>query len=269
MFYRVVFALILLFWLAMNALLLRSEFGAHHDLGSTVPIEMVWQRILAAPDDSALEISVDGKKIGYCRWKPTTTESSNPLPKGVDEAEPEGMVRHLFGYKLDFDGSLFLESQGKRLRFSFHGEFATNNVWKAFRLEGSLRPLTWRLEGVAADANLVLAIDTGEAKQQHQFTFEDLRHPEKVLREFGLALPMGMLPTMIPFRDPTQLTLGLQWEARQDWLTIGHSKLRVYRVQARLLGQYQVVAMISRIGEVLRLELPNGIVLLNDALINF
>ena len=62
--------------------------------------------------------------------------------------------------------------------------------------------------------------------------------------------------------------LDLQWTARKDWLEIGRSKVGVYRLQARLLDQYQAVVIVSRVGEILRVELPNGVRLVNDALTN-
>ena len=68
MFNRLYFPLITLFWIVMNVLLWRAEFGGGREFGSAVSTEVVWQKILTAPDDSTLEISLNGKKIGYCRW---------------------------------------------------------------------------------------------------------------------------------------------------------------------------------------------------------
>jgi hypothetical protein len=42
--------------------------------------------------------------------------------------------------------------------------------------------------------------------------------------------------------------------------------VRVYRLQARLLDRYQIVVVVSRVGEILRVELPNGLLLVNEAL---
>ena len=60
----------------------------------------------------------------------------------------------------------------------------------------------------------------------------------------------------------------MQWVARNDWLKIGHAQVRVYRLQARLLDRYQIVVLVSRVGEILRVELPNGLLLVNEALSN-
>ena len=76
MFNRVYFPLIALFWIVMNTLLWRAEFGGGREFGSAVSPEVVWQKILTAPDDSTLEISLKEKKIGYCRWSANAGEAT-------------------------------------------------------------------------------------------------------------------------------------------------------------------------------------------------
>ena len=45
--------------------------------------------------------------------------------------------------------------------------------------------------------------------------------------------------------------------------------MRAYRLQARLLDRYQARIFVSRVGEILRVDLPDEVVLLNDQLANF
>ena len=40
------------FWLAMNYLLWQSQYGGHSLFGSALPAEVVWDKILNAPDNS-------------------------------------------------------------------------------------------------------------------------------------------------------------------------------------------------------------------------
>ncbi len=42
--------------------------------------------------------------------------------------------------------------------------------------------------------------------------------------------------------------------------------MRVYRLEARLLGRFRAVILVSLEGEILRVELPDDIVLTNDVL---
>ena len=90
----------------------------------------------------------------------------------------------------------------------------------------------------------------------------------------GLGLPpatawLATLAQGFKLPDPTTLALGLAWEARSDWFKLGHSRLRVYRVEARLLDKYRATVVLSRVGEILRVELPDDLVLVNEALANF
>ena len=64
------------------------------------------------------------------------------------------------------------------------------------------------------------------------------------------------------------MTLGLKWEARNDRLTIGSNPVRVYRLEARLFDRYRAILFVSPVGEILRVELPDDILLTNDALSN-
>ncbi len=61
---RIAFLCVTLFWVAMNLLLWRSEFGSRDALGTPVPVELVWRKVLTAPDHSALQIRRDGTTIG-------------------------------------------------------------------------------------------------------------------------------------------------------------------------------------------------------------
>ena len=127
---RFVFPIITMFWVCMNVLLWRSEFGGVTEFGSSIPVKVVWEKILTAPDDSTLEIMQRGRKAGYCRWRPNVGEELSTGKVGTGDYELEGMVKQLSGYRIDVEGSLILEKDSGRLRFNLSGVFATNRVWK-------------------------------------------------------------------------------------------------------------------------------------------
>ncbi len=260
------FYLITAFWVLMNVLLWRSEFAGASRLGNTVPVEVVWQKILSAPDDSALEILMHGKKMGFCRWIPNVGEEAATGKVSTDELE--GMVKHLSGYNLNVEGNFLLAENRGRFRFEFKGQFETNQSWKELILKTILRPSVWEFHARAAEQTLELKESDGDSQWQHTFAIADLQNPRKVLDELGLAGIGGMLAPLGFSEGAGNFALGLKWTAQHDFLKIGHSEVRVYRVQARLLDRYQIIAWISLVGEVMRVELPNEIVLLNDALVN-
>ncbi|HYG35772.1 MAG TPA: hypothetical protein VEC99_13360, partial [Clostridia bacterium] len=79
-----------LFWVTMNVLLWRAEYGNHATTGSAIPAHVVWEKILTAPDSSSLTILHNGKKIGFCHWLTSIGEDLSKMKP--DDAAPEGMV---------------------------------------------------------------------------------------------------------------------------------------------------------------------------------
>ena len=56
-------------------------------------------------------------------------------------------------------------------------------------------------------------------------------------------------------------------ETRSDWLSVGRSRLKVHRLTARLPGQLEATAFISRAGEILKVQLPDRLLLVNEAIL--
>ena len=99
--------------------------------------------------------------------------------------------------------------------------------------------------------------------------FSDLRNPEKLLRQFGGPVMTELLKAggfPLGSTHKTDLTLGLQWEARHDWMKLGQTRMRVYRLQARLFDRFDAVVLVSHVGEILRIELPDQVEFKNEAL---
>jgi hypothetical protein len=266
------FLLILAFWLVMNFLLWRSEFRAAGELGAAVPVAVVWERMLTAPDDSSLEVVKEGRKVGHLRWQPNVGEELRTGKVAREDQQPEGMVTELTGYTIDLEGNLLIDESSPRLRLDAHVEFGANHRWKEFVTRGHIRPMELELTSVAADQTVQFSFDSGGEKWKRHFSFSELRNPANLLTELGGPVQGLLLKQLLPtslLSANSNWAVGLEWEARQDWLKLGHSRIRVYRLHARLLDKFQIVVLVSRVGEILRVELPNDVVLVNDGLINF
>ena len=268
MFNRLYFPLVTLFWIVMNVLLWRAEFGGGREFGSAVSTEVVWQKILTAPDDSTLEISLNGKKIGYCRWGANAGEELASGRISREDYLPEGMVKRLSHYTIDLEGNILPAPPAPRVRFNLHLVFATNHAWRELSLRVATRPSVWIIHTAAADETLDLRHEDETGKWTRTFTYQELRDPGQLVQELAGPLPWALPGAVVGLEQPKNLSLGLKWEARNDWLKIGHSQARVYRLQAPLLDRYQVVVIVSRVGEIMRVELPNGLLLVNEALTN-
>ncbi len=267
MFLRIALLLITLFWITMNVLLWRAEFTGANEMGAAVPVATVWQKILTAPDDSSLGIQQGDRRIGFCRWSANVGQELTTGKISTEELQPEGQVQRLNSYTVDLEGNVTVGEECTRVRFNPHLQFSTNHVWQEFVLRAAARPNVWELRAVAAEEKLTLKIEDDDGKWERTHKFADLSNPQILLRDFGAPAWLGLLggqSMMAP--NAKALALGLKWEAHHDWLKIGHSPVRVYRLQARLLDRYQATVMVSRVGEILRVELPENILLFNEAL---
>jgi len=264
--YRILALFVTAFFLVMNGLLCWTEFFGRSRFGSPVPAEVVWEKVLTSPDISLLEIRQHGTAIGRATWVATVGEHGQPALPG--DPGPEGMIKRVGSYNLDLDGTVFPQ-ESTRLRFALTLKLDTNQHWQEFSFKVGFKPYQWELAASAGTERLHLIIEDEEGRRELTYTFAELREPEKLLRSLGVpALPLmlGGLGFSGPSSGAGSPGLALAWEARNDWLRIGHNQARVYRLEARLLDRYKAVLFVSRVGEILRLELPGEIVLANDPL---
>jgi hypothetical protein len=267
------FALITLFWVTMNGLLWRAEFGGK-DTGAEMPVSLIWEKILTSPDDSGLAVNVAGDRVGYVRWQPNIGDEI-ATGKVADENELEGRIKKLTGYTIRAEGNFILPDGAWRIRFELDAKFAANNEWREWTVKGLQRPNVWTISANKKDQTIELGLGEGAAAMKQKFRFSDFKNPGKLMDDMGVtaALPMAgvILPNLTTAAGSTNapgLSLGLKWEGKQDWLQMGNSRVKVYQLRAQVLEKYEVVVIVSRVGEILRVKLPGEMTLVNEALIN-
>ncbi len=270
MLHRLLFAAIVLFWLIMNALLWRAEFGQRGDR-SSIPAERVWQKILTAPDNSSLNIYHHKVKIGYCRLAPDagqTLDADNVLS---DDFQPLAVGQPPTGYMLDLEGNLHLKSLTNNLRFDMSLKLSTNYQWKELKLRVSLRPDSWEVTANAERETVHLIGSDASGMWEQRYSFSQLRDPEKLVEELGGSWALGLAGAlgMMGEKKAFLKDASVQWEARNDSMRFGHSKVRVYRLETMLLNHFRVWIFVSRVGEILWVHLPDELVLSNDAFTHF
>ena len=256
------------FCIVMNVLLWRAEYGHTASMGSAVPPSIIFRKMLTAPDTSSLSIFQHSKKIGFCHWMTSVGEDMARLKE--DTSSPEGMVGQINGYSAQLEGSLMGAESPGRVRFESHLALSANHEWQHFELTLNFHPTVVEVRVVAAEHALRLSWDDGSGKTERVIPFASLQNPTALLGGLsGIGIPQLQTPLLpqstTTNAPPLDLTrLGLSWEGRNDELRIGHSSVRVYRLKARLLDRYEIVLYISKVGEILRVNLPNEIVLLSD-----
>ena len=266
---RIWLGVVALFWIAMSALLWRSEFGPRRHFGSSLPVAMVWQKMLTAPDHSTLEIRRGTNRIGYCRWRPEVGQEFATGMRMSDDEPVEGMVHKLAYYSLEADGNMALRDLPTRLSFSASLKLNTNYAWQTFETRVTVRPDVYELFANASEQTLLLHVDAGGDKFNRKFQFAEFQNPQKLLQELGgpmLPAMLGMFGLPLSTNRMSAASLGLRWEARNDSIVVGNNRVRVYRLETKLVDRYRVTLFVSPVGEILRAELPGNIVLVNDQL---
>ena len=262
--YRLFIAFVIVFFITMNVLLFRSEFGSGRH-GSPVPVATVWEKILNCPDSPFLEIRYKNTKVGRAHWSASIVEG--PVVDGEDADEmPEGMVRTSTGYTLEFDGS-FNFDEVTRMRFNSILRLDTNNAWQQLSLNLTVKPESWKFVATVTNQTLRFISDGDEGAKEQVFTFAELRNPEKMARALGgplLPVTLGAMGLSLSQTGTNQMATNLRWHARQSSLVVGRSSIRAYRLEARLLERARLVLFVSPVGEILRMELPGEVVLNNE-----
>jgi hypothetical protein len=161
-----------------------------------------------------------------------------------------------------------------KVRFSIDLGLATNQAWRTLLVHLSLRPSVFEVRASALEETVHIRMDDGQEHTDKVFKFAELRQPDKLLKELGGPLlpaaltSLGLAPAFAASNPQKSASLGLQWKARYDRLRVGGDAMRVIRLTAHLLDRFQIVILVSPVGEILRIELPDEIVLMNDALAN-
>jgi hypothetical protein len=267
MWSRLAFLVIALFWAVMNFLLWRSEYGGRDHLGGAVPVEMVWRKMLTAPDHSSLAILHRGRKAGECTWVATAGAGKT----FVDDVPVEGGAGFA-GYRLNLEGELTLDETAKRVMFSANLSLDTNRAWQEFNVRINVQHDLVAVRSLATEQTVHLRVEGEDGKFEREIKLADLGNPVALAQALDLSLP-SILPGVGDFsgevRRETALSPQLKWEARVDWLTVARTPVRVYRLRAELFDRHEIVVVTSPLGELLRVELPGDWVLASDRLGGF
>lgn len=264
---------IVLFFTIMNVLLWRAEYSRDARLGSRIPVELVWEKILTAPDNSSLEVRYRNKSIGYCRLVPNIDQAIATGKRADPARGPpalEGMVRDLSGYTLKLEGSVELNSPTNRFKFELEGRFSEEMQWREITLNIVRSPYQIDVIVSAESQTVKLKVDTGKALWEKTFARNELQDPTSLLK--GLGIPsLAKAQTLFQgMSDSTaQQEERIVWEARSHWMKLGGSEVRVYRLSTVNLENYGIELLVSRVGEILRVEMPQDIRLVNDGLTGF
>jgi hypothetical protein len=259
---RVTFFLITAFWVAMNVWLWRVEYGSRGGEIS-VPADLVWRKILTAPDASALTIYRNGRRAGFCQFSTSVEQAMAELDE--DKLPPEGLVARS-GCQIHFDGNVSLGDLTNRVRFDGRLKFSSIRAWRELSLKVTARYGVVDIRSVAADQTVRFKITNDGVNFERVLSFADLQNPGALVRalggDFGGGRAGELASPVVP-PSPAAVAGGVNWEAHRDRLIIGHEPVTAYRLETRVLDQPMVIYA-SSLGEILRVELPGGVTAVLD-----
>ncbi len=259
---RVTFFLIAAFWVTMNVLLWRAEYGSH---GSeiTVPVDLVWRKILTAPDVSALTIYQAGHRAGFCEISTSVEQAMAALDEST--VPSEGLVAQS-GYQIHFNGNMSFGAITNRVRFDGRLQFSSARAWRELNLKVSTRDAAADIHSVAAEQTVRFKITGDGVNFERDLSYADLQNPNALLRTLGGGFGGGLADELdlpvIP-APPATVADTVKWKAHRGRIMIAHEPVTVYRLETRALD-HQIVFYVSSLGEILRVELPGGVTAVLD-----
>ncbi len=263
---RIAFLLIAAFWITMNILLWRAEY-VPGGTGIRIPMALVLQKILTAPDISSLTVFQNGERVGFCEFSTSVEQEMATLDEG--KPVPEGVNNHA-GYQIRFNGNVGLGDFSNRLTFNGMLEFSRQRAWRELNLKVSSHFATLQIHSVAAERRIRLTITSDDISTERVFSFDDLENPAGLVHAFAGTLGNDWVEGLdlpVVSGTPEMLAQNIRWEAHLDRLAIGRESVPAYRLEARLLD-HPVIIYISTLGEILRVELPGGVIAAFDQLGN-
>jgi hypothetical protein len=260
---RLAFFSIAVFWAAMNFFLWRAEYGSH---GSeiSVPADLVWRKILTAPDPSTLSVYQNGERTGFCEFSTSVEQEMAKLDE--DKPPPEGIVARA-GYKIHLGGNVSFGEFTNRMKFDGSVQFSAARAWRELNLRLSTRNVAVEIHSLATNQTVHLKITSNGSSIAREFTFADLQNPNTVLRAFGGNFGGGLFGEfeMAAVPPVSALAESLHWDARRERMIVGRESVTAYRMETSALGN-RIVIYVSTLGEILRVELPNNTVATLDEL---
>ena len=249
----------------MNVLLWRAEYG-DTDRGSRVSNDVVLNKIFNAPDASNLRVSQNGTLLGFVHWEIIPDEV---YFSGTNQ--PVGRVESIKGYTLALDGRIQIETLKTKLRFTLRSILGADLGWQNVSATIDLPPSTW--EFAAAATNQVLSVKHDGALGQWERTtpLGQLRNPAALLESFAGPFFAPLLEPLLPpaaalgQAGSAPIELGLEWAAYNDAIRLGSTRVRIYRIEAKLPGERVVTVLVSRVGEILQVTFPGQLEFTNES----
>ncbi len=259
---RIIAGMIVVFWVGMMTALVRVELFPDTGRVGDVPPEIILRKIFTLGEDTRLNVSYQGRNIGFCRIE------IEPLASDHDSALAAD------GYRVRSDLTLALELMGAQSHLRLAGDslFNTDYEIESFRLKTEIGEGRVDVRGDSQSNLVTVDFEFGDIRDRRVFNFDQIQGA-------GLASAMG-LPGLANFSFlggggmPGTFGSGSgAAEAIMGSTTIHLAELRVgslilksYLVESRLDQNLWARIWVSERGEVLKVDTSFGLSMLADVL---
>ena len=233
MLYRSLAALIVVFWIAMSALLLRSELGPSDSRLREVPVGHVVKLLFAHEQTSDLDIYSERQRIGHLRMHPRVNKEDGARV-------------------LEFSGNLQLSLPGSaRQRISWDGAMQMTRLLDVqnFRIGLTFREAAhYRVElNIVPPENVARyeLWNAGIVVDKEDFPLDE-RGAQAVLSRLEIDPEIVRMARGPKSAKPAEIT------ALQSSIQIHGEKIDTYLVSIRQNGQTMMELHVSQLGQVLR-----------------
>ncbi len=238
----------------MNVLLWRVEFGSRGDI--SIPLQLVWKKILTAPDASSLSVYQNGDRMGYCEFSTSVGQQMAALDE--DKPPPDNLAARA-GYQIHVAGNVALGDFTNRLKFDGRFQFTALRQWQELNIKISTHTSAIEIHSLATNQTAHIKITNDGSVIERDLTFDELSSPSAVVRAFTGNFSDSFLGVVdLPQLAPGESSQKIEWEVRRTKVKMGTEYAPVYRLETTILG-YNVIIDISTLGEILCVQLPNNI----------
>ena len=259
---RLTFLGITAFWITMNVLLWRNEFGSQGG-DMPVPLQLVWRKILTAPDASSLSVYQNGDRTGYCELSTSVGQQMATLDDS--KPPPEGFATRT-GYQLHFAGNVALGDFTNRLKFDGQIQFSPKRAWQEINLKITSHLAVVEIHSMATNQLVHVRITSDNEILDRDVPFADLENPSTLLRTFTGNFADALLGSVdLPDFMSESGDQKIQWLSRRTRIKMGTESVPVYRLETSILGR-PILVDVSTLGEILRIQLPGNITAIIDEL---
>jgi len=251
----------------MNVLLWRAEYGDSSH-GSRVSRDVVIDKIFNAPDASSLQVFQNGQSLGFIRWEIIPDEI---YFRGTNQ--PVGRVESIDGYTLAVDGRVDVESLQSKARFTLRIGMDSNLKWQDLHATLDMAQNLWEFHSIKTNQLLTVKCEGTLGQWERSTPFEEMNDPAKLADQFTGPALSPLIKPMLPSLGQAQsgdevgpLSFGLEWEACNDAMRLGSTRVRIYRLEFKLPGERQITVRVSRVGEILQVQFPGQLVMDNESI---